>query len=67
MTTEIYAVEQSLGTFMTGVRFRVYEKRGEVTFLKDDCYVLLEGKYEYDDPDLAGICEQKYNEAVGAP
>lgn len=62
---QIYAVEQNLGTLITRVRFRVYETIGELTRVKDDCMVSLEGRHEMDDEDLPGIIESKYNEAMG--
>ena len=65
MMFEIYAVEQNLGSLLTGVRFRVTETVGDIIRVVDDCKVTIEGRYEIDDPDLPAIIETMYREAMG--
>lgn len=52
MTYDIYGIENNMASGETRVRFRVWEVRGALTRLVDDCYVTLEGRYKLDDPEL---------------
>lgn len=60
MTYDIYGVENNMASGETRVRFRVWEARGALTRLVDDCYVTLEGRYQLDDPELLDEVQLAY-------
>lgn len=65
MRFDVYAVEVNLGSLQTRVRFKVLKSIGEIERVKDDCAVMLEGRYDFNDEDLPAMCEVAYREAMG--
>jgi hypothetical protein len=43
----------------------VFETVGEIERVKDDCAVMFEGRYDFDDENLLAMCEVAYREAMG--
>jgi hypothetical protein len=64
MRYEVYAIENSLTSLTTRVRFRVWEQKLSIEFLKDDCIVVLDGRYDIDSEGLDEEIEAIYNEEM---
>lgn len=50
---------------LTTVRFRVYEQKGALRRVVDDCEVTLDGVFQLGDHELDSICESVYRQEVG--
>jgi len=64
LTYDIYSIQTQLASMETTVRWRVWEPRGSVLVLKDECEATFEGRYEVDDDELEALVVAAYQEDV---
>ena len=65
MIYEVYSLQNNLASMETTVRFRVWEQLNNLSRLKDDCMVTLEGRFDIDDEGLMPAVEAIYLEEIG--
>ena len=64
MIFDVYGIENNLATLQTTIKFRVWEQLTTLRRLKDDCSVVLDGRYDIDDEGLQEQVELIYNEEI---
>lgn len=64
MIYDVYGIENNLASLQTTVKFRVWEELTTLRRLKDDCAVVLDGRFDIDDDGLLEQVELIYTEEV---
>jgi hypothetical protein len=62
VTYDIYSIQTQLASMETTVRFRVWETRGALLVLKNECEATFEGRYEVDDDELEALVVAAYQQ-----